>query len=361
MLVYSLGTILSVLLGLFYQKVGRKLQSTIILKENRGRSINFKIDLFKYIPMLPLIIISGIRYGVGQDYFYTYVPIFRNVLSGKINGTWGEIGYIYLNKFVTLFTSDYSVIFLLTSIIFIYFTFKAIYEQSDNISFSIMLLVLMGYYFCFMNGIRQMLAASILIYSIKFIKEKKLKKFLIFVLMATMLHTSSLLFIPLYFISSLEINYKIIAVITFMFYALSNIISSLLLKIIGLTKYSWYLDSTYKAERTGFIMILINFMILVFALIFNKDKKNDIYIKIQWFAVLSMAFIGKIPVAHRLLWVFGLPGIILIPNIISSRNSKRERFVLTLIISILYIVYFIYTVGIKNSNSVLPYRTIFNK
>ena len=361
MLVYSIGTFLSILLALFYQKIGKKLQKKIVLKGNRGKNISLKIDLFKYIPMIPLAVISGIRYGVGQDYFYTYVPIFQNVLSGKISGTWGEIGYIYLNKIVTLFTNDYSGIFLVTSIIFIYFTFKAIYEQSDNICFSIMLLVLMGYYFCFMNGIRQMLAASILIYSIKYIKKRDLKKFSIFIILATLQHTSSLLFIPLYFIMPFEINYKVIALITFVFYILSNYLSNILLKVVSITKYSWYLESTYKAEKTGFIMILINFMILLFALIFNKNKKNDIYIKIQWFAVLSMAFIGKVPVAHRLMWVFGLPGIILIPNVISSRTSKKERFILTLVITILYIIYFVYTIGVKNSNSVLPYRTIFNK
>ena len=100
---------------------------------------------------------------------------------------------------------------------------------------------------------------------------------------------------------------------------------------------------------------------MIFALIFNKDKKNDIYIKLQWLAVLSMSFIGKIPVAHRLLWVFGMPGIILIPNVIACRKNKYERLLMTFIIVVFYIIYFIYTIGVKNSNNVLPYNTIFER
>ncbi len=361
MSVYVLGMIISVLLVFLYQKIGHLFIIKISIKDFRGKKHKLNIDIAKYIPMIPLTVIAGIRYGVGQDYFYTYVPIFEKTLAGNIGEAWGEIGYIYLNKFVTLFTSDYSGIFILTSIIFIFFVFMSIYKESDNVPFSIMLLVLMGYYFCFMNGIRQMLAASILMYSITFIRKRNLNKFIICIVLATLIHSSALLFIPLYFLYNRKIDYKIIILSTFALFITSGLISEFLLKIIGTTKYAWYLDSLYKAERSGMIMILINFLILLFAILFNKDKKNEIYIKIQWLAVLSMAFIGKIPVAHRLLWVFGMPGVILIPNVIASRKNKKERALLTFVIALIYIIYFIYTIGVKNSNNVLPYRTIFDR
>lgn len=361
MIVYTLGMIISVVLGWFYQKFRPTFIKKICLIDFKGQKHFWNFDFAKFIPMLPLIIISGIRYGVGQDYFYTYVPIFNKVVSGEIENVWGEIGYTYLNKFVALFTSDYAWIFVLTSIIFIYFVFKAIYKESDNIPFSIFLLVTMGYYFCFMNGIRQMLAASILMYSIPFVKQRNFKKFIICIIFATLFHTSSLLFVPVYFLTSEKISNGFMLISTIIIFATSNLIASLLLKIVSLTKYAWYLNSEYIAERSGFIMILINVMILIFALFFNKNKKNDIYIKIQWIAVLTMTFIGKIPAAHRLLFIFGMPGIILIPNVIASRDNRKERFILSFIIVILYLLYFIYTIGIKNSNSVLPYKTIFER
>ncbi len=74
-----------------------------------------------------------------------------------------------------------------------------------------------------------------------------------------------------------------------------------------------------------------------------------------------MAFIGKIPAAHRLLWIFGMPSIILIPNVISSQKGKKLNILITILIICAYIIYFLYTVGVKNSNSVLPYTTIFDR
>lgn len=361
MLVYVIGTILTVILTLFYQVIGKNLTKNVRIKGNRGKGLNVKIDFLKFIPMLPLALISGFRYGVGQDYFYTYVPIFNQAATGQLENTWGEIGYIYLNKIVAMFTNDYAGIFLVTSIIFIYLVFDTIYKESDNWTFSALLLVLMGYYFCFMNGIRQMLAVSILLFSIKYIRERNLIKFLLIIMLASLFHSSALLFIPVYFIYKLKIGPKVMGISIATFYAFSSIVSKYVLNFVGVTKYSWYLDSVYKAERTGIIMILINVCILVFALLFNNDKKNDLFIKIQWLAVISMSFIGKIPVAHRLVWVFGLPGIILIPNVIESRKNKKEKFLLTLVISIIYIIYFVYTIGLKNSNNVLPYHSIFER
>lgn len=361
MLVYIIGTIITVILTFIYQIVGRKIIKPIHLKGLRGKGVKIKIDILKFIPMLPFILISGFRYGVGQDYFYTYVPIFNQAVTGNLDNVWGEIGYIYLNKIVAMFTSDYAGIFLVTSILFIYFVFDSIYKESDNWSFSAMLLVLMGYYFCFMNGIRQMLAVSMLLFSIRFIRDRKLIKFMLLIAIASLFHTSALLFIPVYFIYNIKIGSKTMLSSIAIFYIFSNFVSKFVLNFVGVTKYSWYLDSIYKAERTGIIMILVNLCILLFALLFNKDKKNELYIKIQWLAVVSMSFIGKIPVAHRLVWVFGLPGIILIPNVIESRTSKKEKFVITLVISIVYIIYFVYTIGVKNSNNVLPYHSIFER
>lgn len=361
MIIYMIGIITSVILGFLYSRYRRKVKSRIVFKSINNKRYSINIDLVQIIPMIPLSLIAGIRYDVGRDYMYTYVPVFNKVLSGEMSEAWGDIGYTYLNLLVTFFTDDYAGIFILTSCLFIFFTFKAIYEESDNIPLSIFLLVCMGYYFCFMNGVRQMLATSILIFSIRYIRKRKKVSFIICVLLASLIHLSALIFIPIYYIYDLKLSKMKIMIAVLAAFILSNLLGKIVTVIIGFTKYNWYLDSTYKAERSGVIMILINVAILIFAMFLNNNKKNDIYIKLQCLSVISTSLIGKIPVANRLQWIFGLSGIILVPNIIKCQKDKKTRMFILISIVCLYTVYFIYTIGVKNSNSVLPYQTIFSR
>ena len=338
MAVYTMGVIISALLGFLYSRYRNFHKKSIFIKSFSNKIYRINIDLVKFIPMIPLAIIAGIRYGVGQDYFYTYVPVFNKVLLGEATKAWGDIGYTFLNILVAHYTDDYAGIFILTSCMFIYFTFKAIYEDSDSIPLSIILLVFMGYYFCFMNGVRQMLATSILLFSIKYIKQRNIKKFFICILGASLIHLSALIFIPVYFLYTIKWNNKTMIFSIICSYALSSIFSKIMMWIISFTKYNWYLDSIYKAERGGIVMILINLAIFIFSILFNSDKKNEIYIKLQCLSVISMSLIGKVPVANRIQWIFGLSSIILLPNVIKSQNENcYNYFSFNFIFNILWI------------------------
>ena len=68
---------------------------------------------------------------------------------------------------------------------------------------------------------------------------------------------------------------------------------------------------------------------------------------------------GVIPVAERLLWNFGIASIILIPNTVNREKNPKIRFCLKAGIIFMYLIYFYYTIGVKNNNNVLPYKTIF--
>lgn len=361
MTIYIIMLILSVLSMYSYDKYFSRLSFRICVTM-RQFHVKFIHNLWMILPMLPMAIVGGIRYGVGQDYFYTYVPIFKKLLIGSSEDIWGEAGYILLNKLVQLFTDDYAGIFIVTSFIFAFFIINSIIENSNNKCFSIYLVICSGYYFCSLNGIRQMLAASILLYAIKFIVNRDKTKFMLLVILASTIHLSSLIFIPIYFLSCLKLkNFHriLITIVTFVF---AGPLSSLLTRLLILTKYGWYFAAEgYKAEREGVVMILMNICILIYACILNKDEKNDLWIDIQMVAVCITAFIGKIPVATRFIWYFGLPSIILIPNILMQLEDKKVKIVIKIMLAILYFIYFYYTLGIKNSNSVLPYQTIFSR
>lgn len=71
-----------------------------------------------------LFFVSGFRYGVGTDYFYTYFPRFYQIMGGS-NG-YTEFLFTGLNKFILLFTDEAQWLFIITSFIFVLFMMLSI-------------------------------------------------------------------------------------------------------------------------------------------------------------------------------------------------------------------------------------------
>lgn len=345
---------------------------TANIKTDINKEKNKNKMIFWYISELILIIVAAIRYDVGQDYMYTYVPYFNGVLWGTPNENI-EIGFFVLNKIVQIFTQDYVGIFIVCSVIFFHYIYKAIRDQSTMPAFSIFLLISTTYYFIFLNAMRQMLVVAIFFYAIKFIKERKFIKYLIYMLIASTLHTSALILIPIYFIYGLKMNPIRISVIAAALIILKPLISEAIIKIIQLTKYNYYIDSKFDTGETGYVVLLINVCVIIFAMIYyiKKSKESELeektikdysfYCYLQLISILIAWYNNLIPLLNRIRWCVGITIIILIPLIINREKNPKLRLIYIFLIVMMYSVYYIYTIGFMNANNVLPYQTIFQR
>lgn len=340
-------------------------------KKSKKIVINFKVMCW-YISEIILIIVAAIRYDVGKDYMYTYVPYFNGILTGNINENI-EIGFYLLNKLIQIFTRDYAWIFIVCSVIFFHYIYKAIREQSPIPTLSVFLLVGTTYYFIFLNTMRQMIAISIFLYAIKFIKERNFKKYLIYMLIAMSIHTSSVILIPIYFIYGVRLNTEKTILILFLSIILKPVFTNILLKILEFTKYNMYVDSRFDTNSTGYIVIAINVCVLLFSVIYYRRKKEfskeednvskeySFYSILQLISTIIAIYDGSLPLLNRIRWGTGISIIILIPMIIKQEHNKNTRIIYVFMIVLLYSIYFLYTIGVKNANSVLPYLTIFQR
>lgn len=357
--IYIFSTFLSVLFSILSINT-----NNIYIKTYKGKIRLGQI--FAIISSFPLIFISAIRYGVGQDYFYTYVPYFKKLLIDSNNENI-EFGFYYLTKFIQLFTDNYIWLFVVCSIIYFTFIFKAIYENSENPPLSIFLLIGTSYYFVFLNTMRQMLAISIFLYAIKYIKKRNFIKYIIYIMIATSLHTAALTFLPVYFLYGIKVKpakgILIIIGSVLVIYKLYPLIITLL----QYTKFGNYIGSSFDTGRNGYVMLLIQISILIFAWIYmnkndkEEDKEYNFYLVLQMIAVIVASLEGVVPLLTRITWNFGIISIILIPLSISKEKNAKLRVILIFIVTVLFSTYILYTVGIKNSNNVLPYRTIFTR
>ena len=347
MWVYITGCLASVVMMWFTSKVKYK-------RESAWHSF-----LVAFFSALPLIYIATIRYNVGKDYM-NYKNLFIRIADGS-NRYSVEPLYLWLNKGLAAVGFDYVSVFFATSFIFLLFIFLAIYNDSPNRMLSAFLVVCTGFYFTFMNGTRQMMACAILLWPLKYVKEKKFVPYLITVVIAAGFHYTSLIFIVAYFIGNWTINRKWLIALTGMAFLLSTPLANLLNRIISSSYYSGYVGGQFDVEAKGYVTLLITAAIMAFATVFYEDSAEyKLYYNLQAVALVLAGLNGKVVLVNRIRWIFGLPVIILVPLAISNIKNEKARTIITAGIVILYAIYFYYTIGINNSNNVLPYDTIFN-
>ncbi len=312
------------------------------------------------IASLPLICISAVRYNVGKDY-RSYARAYRQIAAGARLET--EWLFYTINKVFSFFSKDYAIIFVVTSVLCVYFICVQIFRDSPSPVLSVFFFVTAGYYFVSMNAVRQMIGCSILLYSLHAVFEKKFFRFLAIVLIAGSFHKSCLLFIVVYFLNEWRVKKEKFLMLTVFIILFPNTIAGIINTFVAQTDYSEYLGSVFETGKQGVVTLAINVSILLFSYFFydERNEKYYLYFVLQTIAVWMAILTGKVVLISRLGFMFGLPVIILLPMAIEAIKDKWLRTAGTIGIVVLYSMYMLYTVGLNNSNYVLPYTTVFSR
>ena len=254
---------------------------------------NRKKDLiFLLIVFVILATTSALRYSTGYDYSYTYAPGFEEVLSNPDISLFGhhyEPGYRLLEKMVAFFSSNYQMIFLVTSVLIIGLFCINYAKYSSNVYLSVILFVLLSEYYCSMNFIRQTIAGVIALFAIPFLKKKKFLPYLLIVLVASTFHKSALILIPFFFINLIPLT-KIVFVI---YCAVTAVLYFNTERIMNFVTQYWYqgyhLDNVHVQatfEWPFAVAMLIEFLIVFLGAskLTKKDKSNYVYVNYAFFA-----------------------------------------------------------------------------
>ena len=264
--------------------------------------------LFIILSLFPLFCISSFRYGVGNDYFN-----YANYFVRSINTHFMELGFDFLIQLIRSYTDNYVWMFSICSLIFLYFIYRAIYEQSINPTFSIFIFLCAPYFFEFFSGMRQMMAVSIFLYSIKYIKNNKFIPYIFLNLIGISLHSSAIVFIPIFFLYNVNLKPKICVFFAVISFLARPIIKNILYQIIYTTKYSSYFDSQFNTGHFGIVTLLVPMFIFIFSLLFyRKSKENDnqkeynFYCSLMFIQVLIVLIQDLSPLITRIGWGFGI-------------------------------------------------------
>ncbi len=369
-MLYLLAFAVSYGLALVYKQRFSALRCAPLLCRTGNRLVLHKPRLwsllFLLLVMLPPLLLSALREGVGTDYYYTYTPRFLDILNGE--RTYYEIGFYWFNRLVGMFTHNPQWIFVLTSLLFCGFVYAAFEQEGEDLPFCVLLLLVSGEYFISLNNLRQAVAAAVILYAYKYVRCKQWWRFALVAAVMATVHKSMLLFLPLlalFILADYVANEKILTVIAIGSTAgilLINVAPSLLTFILP-ERLAYYIEyAIYTQPTIGFIRTVVNVVILAF-LLFTRyrsgNKELDVFVLVQLLAVDVCLLDSLIPAAYRILRILTFWQLLAIPKAAACFAAKDRRVVKLLILAGLGALC-VYSIVILGDEEVLPYRSIFH-
>jgi len=338
-------------------------------------SVRFKHRLVRIYCVVNMILIpsafAGLRTGIGTDY-YNYVVIFKE----SQNNFWDsriEKGYLLINRIIAMLGGDEHFMFFVICALTILFVYLALYDRRDKISVGIgMFMFLLLYYQTSYNLVRHVLAISILLFSLKYVFDKKFIRFIMWVAIATLIHSSSVFFVPVYFVNRIlekkpyiSIQAMILAMV-FLFIRYMDIIFLKIFSLIPfLESYSTYLAGASHFQSGGHLMLdLMNMTYIApgFIMYFILKKLDERFV--MYYFLLLTGFVIQFAsrglfelIAIRASMEYFVAVVIVVPYYFKALNQRRLvsiSFLLTLIYIMIWLAIFFH---FKNSETI-PYNWI---
>lgn len=340
--------------------------------------------------ILIFTLFRGFRWETGTDweqYYQVFQDIdLQNFYYYERAGTAEkmELLYAFINAFIKALGGNYTVFLLLTNL------FCLISYYNICINFSKYPIIAFASILCSINffPVRQDIAIAILLFSYKYIVERKLLKFTLIILLAQLIHNSSILFFPLYFFINTKINVKKMTiftigsilmgkiaevVITTLIPILTGLPSSMYMKLMHYSGIEEVTEDLPTHTLSSIIMIYIFLLISCkyahSTLVHQMPPKKQRYIQLFFIATIffyciKFMFTGNLVYFARLSGAFSIVGsVILVDGIalsIKNWNNKYPGFFISFKwMIILFFIYRFYRLTQVFPEAVFPYKSCF--
>lgn len=337
-------------------------------KKNKDKKIR-KI-IYVILIILPLVLLSSFRGNVGTDTLRIYYPYFLKYIDGNTIYLGKEYGFLYFNKLCHNIFSDYSgFLFCIATLIWGCYYIELFKKEELKTNLIIYYAGLFCIFFApSLNIMRQSIACSIIFIAYRFVIEKKKVAFFIAVVIATLFHSSAILFLPMYLIycfvqgknKSIRTYIAIVlcVFIIFVFPIMFEKMSMISLFDKYTANYSGLLVSRARWNK---LIIRVPLYIGELITIYNHRKKIKadsvmlFYIIAIVLEIISLFFGFYMEWAFRLAYYFSLAHIIYWGKMTMYLTSKRKKQIMTMIVVLLFIFYFLLGHVRLNYDQIIPY------
>lgn len=326
-------------------------------------------------------ILSFIRWEVGTDWdsYYRYHSGIKGSLEDVFYIKYNkfEIGYETINQFAKSISKSYTFTLFLQAIIIYFLWTKSLIRLSVYPLLSLFIFYCMSFASIFF--VRQNIAMAILVFSVYYINKKNWKTFLGLVLIAFIIHRSSIVFLIAYPIFHKYYSSKKILFILLASILIGISIGKSLLSYLGTlgmgaisAKIEYYMEQGEKDHFSDFSITQILFkgainrlfLFIIYMFVLNKfRKKNKLInglINLNILGMILYFFLTPISLSlGRVTVYFDLLQLFIIPYVFYYLRDNNSKIILYAIISA-YLALRLYSAIYSFQEAFIPYRTIFH-
>lgn len=299
-----------------------------------------------------VIFFCGLRSGIADTpaYIQEFNDAVSNIFQLDLDAVQRDKGYAVLEVLFKQFISDdYHWWLLLMACISGIAIMYTLYKYSIDFGMSFFLFIASTQFSWLVNGMRQFVAVCLIFVALPLLLEKKWWKYIFVVLLASTIHGTAVIMIPVYFIAQWKtFSLKILMASTAIAVAGMNI--GRFEFLFDNTQYEGYLDNIVGSAGMNTIRFLVAAVPLVIAIAGRKIIKAEnnrlinictnmscFYVAVQF----ASLFVGAIYIG-RIAAYFNIYNLILLPWMIKKCFTKQSTSLVKSICVVCYCVYFYY-------------------
>lgn len=270
---------------------------SIILE--RFKNIDLKI-IFYICILFILVMFAGLRGDVDPDYS-SYLDIFKNAGMGVNLNV--EPAFYYFNKILNYFGMSFQWVIFLIALFSITLKLNFFFKNSPNFAFSILIYYCSMFFLYDFIAIRQALSMAIFMISIPFLLDRRFFHYIILIAIASMIHLSALILIPLYFF----IHYSYHKILFYLILSLATFVAvfkvdiqlvTLLLSYLSLPDFASNKLDVY-AQEDVFAALSVRQLLLGFVFVIllskNDNKIIQLILNIYILGILIGTLFNEVP------------------------------------------------------------------
>lgn len=324
---------------------------------------------YGWIPVLiiiiPMIIAAAVRKDTIGD-TYAYMRGFRNTnpsfaaIPEVLAQEGKDRGFSVFNILIKMIIGDhYQIYFGIVAAICLFCVAYVYRKYSCNFAMSMFLFLASSDYIQWThNGMRQFIAVCIIFAATDLLLKKKYIRYILIVLLASTIHATALLMIPVCFIvqgkgwNTRSVLFTIAVLIAINF---SGSLSVFIVDFMTDTQYSSEVNQFLATEGTNILRVVVFMIPPVLALVFRRYLNAakypilDLSVNMSIIsmgayiisAVTSGIFIGRIPI------YFSLYNYILLPWLVENVFEKRSQKLVYAVIIVCYMYFYYYQVSVS--------------
>lgn len=323
--------------------------------KNNGKKI------FAVMSFLQLFVLLGCRgFSVGID-TGTYISLFRILRAG------GNVNQLeILNRIMMLGVAKLPIVNQETFLLCLYAAITLIafyaffYSESCDIYLSVCIFSGMMYYYFSFNAMRQALAMALVSIAVSKLNKGKHLLFFVLVIIASGVHTSALVALPLWLIKKMSLKYNWNLYMAFLVASASMTVigrevAELLL--VFFPSYRVYIDSTFAEEGNYLNPLMYLAILTIVTIIWSASKKNEednLYLVMLGVGTVLYFMSLQVGIVNRIVYYYTMSIIVILPNLLKRIPKIKNRVPLSVGAHLMVLIYSGLLV-MREAHGIVPY------